>query len=238
MRLKTVIVLLIMLFCSLGTAQAQETVKVAVFSFDVFASQSLDTLKQQMQDMLRTRLSKLGLEVIDPGEVNKALIRSGKVLDLSLARSLAGELGADFAIYGSLTKIGSRVSLDVKVLDSLGMTRPSTSYVEGVGLDSLPQLADQIAQDVLVKVTGQEKVAEVLVEGNRGIESAAVTSVIKTKAGNAYSPLVLDGDIRAVWKMGYFDDVQVTTKDSAKGKIVTFQVTGKTCVKGNKCYRQ
>ncbi len=241
MRAITKIVLLALLICSPAMVQAQESVKVAVFPFDVFSSQPMHTLKQQMQDMLQIRLEKLGLEVVDPGKVNLALKRSGQPLDLTLARRLAGELGADYAVYGSLTKIGSRVSLDVKMLDSLGMTRPASAYVEGVGLDSLPLLADSLAQDIVVKVTGQEKVAKVLVTGNKGIENAAITAAIKTKAGNAYSPLVLDSDIRTIWKMGYFDDVQVKTEDSPEGVIVTFHVTEKPALKqinvqGNKAF--
>ena len=231
MRATKKYVLLILLLCVPALAQAQQSPKVAVFPFDVFSSQPLETLKQQMQDMLRTRLEKLGLELVAPGKVNQALKQSGQALDLTLARRLAGDLGADFAVYGSLTKIGSRVSLDVKILDSLGMTRPSSSYVEGVGLDSLPLLSDQLAQEILVKVTGQEKVAKVEVSGNKGIENAAITAVIKTKAGTAYSPLVLDQDIRAIWKLGYFDDVQVKTADSPQGKIVTFEVTEKPALK-------
>jgi outer membrane protein insertion porin family len=228
---KCTILLMVLLIWGAGSVQAADQATVAVFPFDVFSSQPMDTLKQQMQGMLRERLIAQGVKVIDAGKVNQALKRSGQTLDLSQARRIAGDLGADFAVYGSLTKIGSRLSLDVKILDSLGMNRPQSSFVEGVGLDTLQNLAGKLAQDIAVKVSGQEKVAQVIIEGNRRIESAAITAILKTKAGGAYSPLVLDKDLREIWKMGYFDNVQVKTTDSPKGKVVAFVVTEKPSLK-------
>ena len=55
--------------------------------------------------------------------------------------------------------------------------------------------------------------------------------MLGTKVGGLFSPLRLDEDLRAVWKMGYFDDVRVETNDSPKGKVVTFIVKEKPTVR-------
>ncbi len=224
-----------------SAAPAQEAAKVAIFPFDVFSQQSLGDLRQELQGMLGTRLAKLGAKVLPAEEVNRALRESGKPLDLSLARTLAGRLGADYGVYGSLTVIGTRVSLDVKVLDALGMSRPESVFVEGTGLDSLPALADGLCRDLAVKVSGREKIADIRIVGNQRIEAEAVKAAIKSKAGGPYSTVLLDEDLRAVWKLGYFDDVRMEVSEGADGKVVSFTVKEKPMVRevqfsGNKAY--
>ncbi|MFC1895195.1 outer membrane protein assembly factor BamA, partial [Thermodesulfobacteriota bacterium] len=50
---------------------------------------------------------------------------------------------------------------------------------------------------------------------------------LQTRPGEFYSPKTLDSDIRAVFKMGYFDDIQVDTSDVPGGKVVTYRVKEK-----------
>ncbi len=231
MRKYWLVLALSLLLLAPSAAMAAEVMKVAVFPFHVFSREPLANLRTGVQDMIKTRLVAQGVKVIPPDEVNSAVEKAGKPLDLSLAREIAGRLGADFAIMGSLTKIGRRVSLDAKVLDVLGMQRPQTVFVEGAGLDSLPDLSDRISQELAVRVSGREKVATIEVKGNRRIEAEAVKAAIKSKEGGIFSPLLLDQDLRAVWKMGYFDDVQISSKDTDKGKVVTITVKEKPTIR-------
>ena len=130
-----------------GQAQAAEPVKAAVFPFDVFSRQPLEAEHAALMKQLSERLAVEGVTALPGEEVLPALKQAGKPLDLSLARRLAGRLGADYAIYGSLTKIGSRVSLDAKVLDALGMQRPQSVFVEGEGLENIPDMVDRLARE-------------------------------------------------------------------------------------------
>ena len=114
-------------------AQAAEAMKVAVFPFHIFSREPLTDLRDDVQKMLGNKLTALGVTVIPNEEVNQALTAAGQPLDLTLARKVAGRIGADFAITGSITKIGNRVSLDAKVLDVLGMQRPQSGLCGGRG---------------------------------------------------------------------------------------------------------
>ncbi|MGD8563068.1 MAG: outer membrane protein assembly factor BamA [Desulfarculaceae bacterium] len=241
MSKKLMLLVMALFFLTPAAVGAAGPVQVAVFPFDVFSREPLTNLRLELQEMLKTRLEREGLKVLDPTQVNQALKETGKPLDLSLARSLANQLKADYAVYGSLTVIGSRVSLDLKVLDALGMSRPQSIFVEGAGLTSLPPLADKLASEVASRVSGREQVADIQVKGNRRIEAEAIKAVLATKAGGPFSSIRLDEDLRAVWKMGYFDDVRVQTADSPQGKIITFLVKEKPTVReiqfvGNKAF--
>ncbi len=227
---RVLLVFMALLLMAPSVASSADPPKVAVFPFDIFSTEPLGSLRNGLQDMLQTRLAKKGWKVIDPALVRQALARINKPVDLSLARKVAGELGADFAVYGSMTKIGSRVSLDAKLLDVLGMQRLQSYFVEGMGLKALPKLTDQLAHDIALSPTSGEKVAAVKVKGNRRIEAAAIKAVMSTKAGGAYSALRLDDDIKAIWKLGYFDNVRASSEDSPDGKVVTISVVEKPTI--------
>ncbi|MFZ5587731.1 MAG: outer membrane protein assembly factor BamA [Thermodesulfobacteriota bacterium] len=220
-----------LLWAGSGVGWAAEPAKVAVFPFDVFSREPLDQMRQGLQEMLIKKLKTEGVSVLDAGEVNKALAQAGKPLDLTLARNLAGKLGAEYAIYGSLTKIGNNVSLDAKLLDVLGMRRPQSVFAEGAGMDALQGLTDRLARELGTLAAGREQVATVEVQGNKRIEAEAVKAVMQTKAGGPYAPVRLDEDLRAVWKMGYFDDVRMETKDTGQGKVVTVVVKEKPTIR-------
>jgi outer membrane protein insertion porin family len=210
---------------------AAEPSKVAVFPFEVFSQEPLEHLRAGLQEMLAGKLKGEGVTVLDVQETSRAVQATGKPLDLTLARSLDGKLGADFAVFGSLTKIGARVSLDLKVVDVMGVRRPQSVFVEGAGVDALTPLIERLAREVGAQAAGREQVADIQVKGNRRIEAEAVKAVLKTKAGGAYSPVRLDEDLRAVWKMGYFDDVRFETSDGPQGKTVVISVVEKPVVR-------
>jgi outer membrane protein insertion porin family len=76
-----------------------------------------------------------------------------------------------------------------------------------------------------------EKIVEVAVKGNRRIEKAAVLNVIKMKAGDTLEGDKTDADIRAIYKMGHFQDVQAVTEVSEKGTVLAYVVVEKPIVR-------
>jgi outer membrane protein insertion porin family len=83
----------------------------------------------------------------------------------------------------------------------------------------------------LVALAEGEKIAEVLVKGNRRIEVAAIANVLKLKAGDTLFAEKVDADVRAIFRMGYFDDVKAETTTSDKGTVLTYLVTEKPIVR-------
>src|SRR5512133_4155329 len=69
-----------------------------------------------------------------------------------------------------------------------------------------------------------EKIVEVVVKGNRRIEKAAILNVVKMKAGDVLTNDKTDNDIRAIYKLGHFQDVQVATEESEKGTVLVYAV--------------
>lgn len=69
------------------------------------------------------------------------------------------------------------------------------------------------------------------VQGNRRIESATVLAKIKTREGEPFSPSQLKEDIRLLYQLGHFEDVQVKTEGFEQGLKVIFWVKEKPLIR-------
>ena len=77
-----------------------------------------------------------------------------------------------------------------------------------------PAAAPELPAEPVPKVaTPSLKVARVHFRGNRKVEDDAIRAVIKTKPGLNINQELLRDDVRAIWKMGFFEDVQVESTE-------------------------
>jgi outer membrane protein insertion porin family len=76
-----------------------------------------------------------------------------------------------------------------------------------------------------------EKLVEVRIQGNRRVETAAILNVIKMHAGDSLYDDKTDADIRAIYKLGHFQDVQALKEESDKGVVLVYSVQEKAIVR-------
>jgi len=76
-----------------------------------------------------------------------------------------------------------------------------------------------------------EKISAISVKGNRRIETATILNAVKQKAGDTLSGEKTDADLRAIYKLGHFQDVRVSTEETGKGTVLTFTVLEKPVVR-------
>jgi len=74
-------------------------------------------------------------------------------------------------------------------------------------------------------------VAGVQIRGNRRISSERIRSELQTKIGGAIDLTTVSRDIRALYSLGYFDDVQFETESASGGPIIIFSVKEKPLVR-------
>lgn len=91
-------------------------------------------------------------------------------------------------------------------------------------------IATQLAFAAVVGAEG-EKIVEVAVEGNKRIEAAAILNVVRLKAGDTVYSDKTDADLRAIYKLGHFKEVIVSTKPSPKGNVLVYTVTEKAVIR-------
>ena len=223
-----VILIALLLFPCPGQAQQKRT--VAVLPFSINAPEALDHLKLGLQEMMSTRLADLGISVVSPSTVNAHPLASAPVLGPAEVSALGQALNADYLVTGSLTQIGRKISLDLKALDVKGEKPPFSIFMVEEDIDRLAEAADRASKSLYNQIAGIEQIDSVLVKGNQRVESEAILAVVESKKGESLDYDKLDRDLRAIFAMGYFTDVNVQTEDGPKGKIVTFVVTEKPSV--------
>ncbi len=147
------------------------------------------------------------------------------------AKEAVRQKGADYGIYGTVSKLGTVVSLDFFVVTKAADEhKPMVAFVQGPEekLENLVKLlCIKVGEDFALPF----KVAEVKVEGNKRVGTDAILANISTEKGSEYDPKTIAGDIKAIYKMGYFDDVEVDVQDTSAGKIVTFMVREKPAIR-------
>ncbi|HLF93329.1 MAG TPA: outer membrane protein assembly factor BamA [Planctomycetota bacterium] len=67
-------------------------------------------------------------------------------------------------------------------------------------------------------------VKELTVEGNRRVQEAVILGRVKSAIGSTFSPNLLTEDLRSIFGLGFFDDVQMRIEDFEGGVKVTFVV--------------
>jgi outer membrane protein insertion porin family len=75
------------------------------------------------------------------------------------------------------------------------------------------------------------KVIRIQFRGNRKVEDDAIKVALHTIPGSFLNKDNLQDDVRAIWKMGYFEDVQVESSDTPEGVIVTFVLKEKPSIR-------
>ncbi|HTG01237.1 MAG TPA: outer membrane protein assembly factor BamA [Nitrospirota bacterium] len=71
------------------------------------------------------------------------------------------------------------------------------------------------------------KVTLIEVQGNKRIETATILAKIKTREGGIFSPSQIKEDIKILYQLGHFEDVQVKTEGFEQGLKVIFLVKEK-----------
>ncbi|PID76775.1 MAG: outer membrane protein assembly factor BamA [Deltaproteobacteria bacterium] len=146
-----------------------------------------------------------------------------------LAR-IAEDTGTSNIVAGNLTMIGSDFSLDLKMFDAMNPANPVYFSRQGKGMDELEQAAADLSDRMAGYSRQRAVVASIAPAGNKRIDSGAILRRIKTRAGLPYNPALLREDLKAIYKMGYFDDVQIEVADDSLGKKVIFRVVEKPVI--------
>ncbi|ROQ92233.1 Beta-barrel assembly machine subunit BamA [Desulfosoma caldarium] len=215
------------------SAQGQEMApaehpRVAVAPFAVHTAQPQPQLSTGVQELIAQSLLNLGVELVPLPEVRRAA-GNQPVASESQALDLARRLKARYVIWGSLTQLGDKASVDGRLVDAERPAAPQVLFVEG-DWANLVDAAQQMAQQVTVHVLAKAVVADVSVRGTERIEPDAILVQVKTKKGELLSQETLQEDLRTIYKMGFFETVAVDVTDTDKGKQVTFVVREKPSV--------
>ena len=231
---KIFLLLVLGLSCLIGTeraAEAGDQAKLVILPFQVNARPDLAYLEESLPTLLGQRLADKGIEV-HPQDRTLALIADQGIgyLDMNIARDLALLSSAGYAVYGSFSQVGETLSIDVRLVEAFGLKPPKALFVTRQGLINVLPAIDELAEKIALHLKRKETVSDIEVSGNKILEKDVVLMRLQMQKGDTYDPRALNKEIKRLYGLGYFDDVQVAVDDTPEGKKVTFVVKEKPLI--------
>ena len=223
---------------------AENIKKVALFPFDVHSTslEKAADLQEAIYRGVTAELLKLKtIRLVGREEIKAGT--EGKRLNDALVIEVGKKAGAVYAVWGSVSEFGDRISVDTRLIDVReGKVLPGV-FVQGRGRENLDAILAQLRTDILTRIAFDERIVRVEFKGNRKIEASAINQVLKSVPGNIFNDADLSADIKAIFKMGYFDDVSAEVTDVAEGKVIAFLVEEKPLItevriQGNKAVKK
>jgi len=222
---KRVLLVLAAVFTMAWGAHAQEqNPKVAILPFVVHSPKDQASIQKSVEETLVRVAATEGLKVVDSAEVRKVVKPGEAPRTEEQARALGRRLGAGYVLFGSFNMLGNTISLDAKLSDVSGQKRTANLFAEEKGIENLAAASSRIVQQMTMAATSKGVIADIKVRGNDRIEADAIKAAVKSKKGEGIRPGQVREDIRAIYKLGYFEKVDVEESDAPAGKVLTFVV--------------
>jgi outer membrane protein insertion porin family len=89
--------------------------------------------------------------------------------------------------------------------------------------DAQPRAPAAPARPILIR--------EVTVEGNRRVQEAVILGRVRSSVGSPFNPSQTSEDLRTIFALGFFDDVQMKVEDFEGGVKITFVVVERPFVR-------
>ena len=135
--------------------------KVAILPFMIHSQENLDYLREGINDILTSRITvEERIVVIERSIVERALYEEKPMrLDETAAAKIGMRIGADYIVFGSITKIGDYISLDARLISIAEEKPPVTVYTQQKGIDDVMVKIGDFAQDIGYKILGRRTMA-------------------------------------------------------------------------------
>ena len=238
--LKLGVVLLALVLCA-GNALAAGK-KVLVLPFQVTAGPSMPNANRDVPQQIIDQLQARGFEPVSLASARSLLRGSEESIDLARARMLGKQAGADLVIYGNFHQLGEGFNMEtrlVQVADGnavpASFERGSTSALKDCAATLATRSAEilgepgQAATPVntgfapmgSAPVSGG--LADVQVRGMQTMDPDTVYMRMTIRKGDKPDAQAINEEVKRIWDMGYFSDVQATME----GNVLVFTVVEK-----------
>lgn len=222
-------ILLALFFLALPVAATSS--EIVFLPLNINTSLHADDLTLQADSSLQETLDNTTIRMIPRHNVETyAEYSSTWPPAVKVLQKIADANQVDYIAAGNLTAIGSQISVDVKLFDILSPNSPTYYSQTAQSIDELNEVLKKVVSEIQSYTERDFRISSIGPEGNTRIDSGAILRKITTKAGDTYDPTALRNDLKSIYKMGYFNDVQIDVSDTPKGKKVIFRVIEKPVI--------
>ncbi|BEQ15823.1 FG-GAP-like repeat-containing protein [Desulfoferula mesophila] len=127
--------------------------RVVILPFTTNSQEDISFLAKGLRDMLASRLPwQDKVTVVEPDLVAPLLKKYPAPYTEAKAREIGKELSAQVVVYGSITKLGSTISVDARVLKVDQPGQALTAYVNAKDMDEVIPQINQFAQRINAEI--------------------------------------------------------------------------------------
>ena len=173
---RSFIVINLFLICTSLEMGIAKVTRVAILPFQTNANENIDYINRGIREMLAARVTYGDdISVVEHHLVKDALSRLGPgELTKQGAQKLGSTLEANYVIFGSISKIGNNVSIDISVLNVLqgGVIKPV--FAQSVGLDEVIPKVSSLAKEIVDSIKtgfGSPPPTETFIQPNEADET-------------------------------------------------------------------
>ena len=212
---------MIILFLSIipNTIIASSKIKVLVMPFEINSVEDRSYLKTKISDLISEHLKNEGAEIL-PSFSESDIVIKDKPTAVESFRKIGLDRGAEYIIWGSMTWAGQKYSIDVNLAEIAGSGSPLFLFRQGENVENLFGNVREIAKNLSARIFRQVNIAKIIIAGNRRIDTDAIKRLIKTMPGDVFSSQKLAEDLKAVYSMGYFEDVRIESEEGDRKSVV------------------
>jgi TolB-like protein len=139
-----------------GSLWAKDKYIVTVLPFTLHSSDNIEYVKQGIEDMLVTRISVPNKIDVTGKDIVQEELRKSKIKEISPADvyTLGKKLKSDYVVWGSITKIGSSISVDGKLVDIRTAKSDVGFYTQSQNLDEVIPKINDFSQKIVQHILG------------------------------------------------------------------------------------
>jgi TolB-like protein len=135
--------------------KASGPLKVALLPVTIHSPENLEYMREGLYAMFSSRVELEGrVMVMERAAVKRAVSEVPGEIDSETAQKIGETLGADFVVFGSLTKLGDSASVDLKVLEVKGGKPASPVFIQARKMEEIIAQVDVLARKVDEKILG------------------------------------------------------------------------------------
>jgi outer membrane protein insertion porin family len=200
-------------------SQAKKVDKILIFPFKMVTKGIKgQDFSNELAGALAAELTRDGdIEVIS-GMPFISAVQEKKVDPQRIIR-ISEKAGAQAAIWGTVSQLEDGLSVEVYVVRAEAGAKPRFFSATGRDFHDLTTKMKEISNEIGGTVINRPKVGEIKIEGNKRIQREAILNKMEMKTGSPFAKSRLSDDIREIYSMGYFDDVQIKAEESPKGEM-------------------
>lgn len=210
--------------CACPAEAGSRSVTILQTSLAYHGPAEFSYIVNEVRDGINRRLEARGYSIVPPEDHEPP----AGLRDVKEAGKTAG---VPLVLFGSVNLLGRWLSLDLRLMNLEQEDKGPELFFAQADRSEIGLLMDRIEAEIARTLASADTVAVIRIKGNRRIDSDAILQTINTRKGEQYDPVVLSEDIKAIYGMGFFEDVRIDVVEKPDGKRITYLVREKPAIR-------